>query len=61
MGMLLVIARPTPLAPTKLSNRAAEFEDGGQGGCQAEFDRVGRQNVAHLFESQHVGPAPVWT
>ena len=35
-----------PLAPTKLSNRAAELEDGGQGCCQAEFDRVARGSAA---------------
>ena len=46
-----------PLAPTKLSNRAAELEDGGQGRCQVEFDRGGRKFVDQLFESQHLGPS----
>jgi len=37
------------------SPTSASIRHGRQGGCQAEFDRVGRQLVDHPFESQHVG------
>jgi hypothetical protein len=46
-----------PLAPTKLSNRAAELEDGGQGRCQSIVVKNGRGiRPRHRPDGHGLGP-----